>query len=55
MAVTMTRWDGQSLPSLVVFGDENSLPLLGAYTLDGFGIAPDPVNRKLIRVRGLAV
>lgn len=26
------------------------MPLLGAYTL-----APDPVNRRLIRVRGLAM
>jgi len=55
MAVTMTRWNGQALPSLVVFGDEGSLPLLGAYILEGFGVAPDPVNRKLIPVRGLAV
>lgn len=55
MAVTMARWDGQSLPTLVVFGEEGSLPLLGAYTLEGFGLAPDPINRKLIRVRALAV
>lgn len=55
MAVTMTRWDGQALPSLIVFGDDGSLPLLGAYTLEGFALAPDPVNRKLVRVRGLAV
>jgi len=55
MAVTMARWDGQALPSLVVFGDDGSIPLLGAYTLEGFGLAPDPVNRMLVRVRGLAV
>ena len=51
----MARWDGQALSSLVVFGDDGSIPLLGAYTLEGFGLAPDPVNRMLIRVRGLAV
>jgi predicted aspartyl protease len=34
MAVTMTRWDGQALPALVVFGDDDSLPLLGAYTME---------------------
>lgn len=55
MAVTMARWDGQALPTLVVFGEDGALPLLGAYTLEGFGLAPDPVNRRLIRVRGLAV
>jgi clan AA aspartic protease len=55
MAVTMARWNGQVLPTLVVFGDEGSQPLLGAYTLEGFGLAPDPVNRRLIPVRGLAL
>lgn len=55
MAVTMARWDGQALPTLVVFGDEASQPLLGAYTLEGFGLAADPVNRRLIPVRGLAL
>lgn len=55
MAVTMARWDGQALPTLVVFGEDGSLPLLGGYTLEGFGLAPDPVNRRLVRVRGLAV
>ena len=54
MAVTMARWDGQSLPTLVVFGDEGSMPMLGAYTLEGFGLAADPVNRRLVTVRGLA-
>jgi len=55
MAVTMARWDGEALPTLVVFGDPGSMPLLGAYTLEGFGLAPDPVNRRLIPVRGLAL
>ena len=55
MAVTMARWDGEALPTLVVFGDPGSLPILGAYTLEGFGLAPDPVNRRLIPVRGLAL
>jgi len=54
MAVTMARWDGQSLPTLVVFGDEGSMPMLGAYTLEGFALAADPVNRRLVSVRGLA-
>lgn len=55
MSVTMVRLDGQALPTLVVFGDTGSIPLLGAYTMEGFGVAPDPVNRRLIPVRGLAV
>ena len=55
MAVTMARWDGQALPTLVVFGEDGPLPRLGAYTLEGFELAPDPVNRRLVRIRGLAV
>lgn len=55
MAETRVLLDGQSRTTLVVFGDEGTLPLLGAYTLEGFGLAPDPVNRRLIPVPGLLV
>ena len=55
VAETRARLDGQQRVTLVVFGDAGSRPLLGAYTLEGFGLAPDPVNRRLIRVRGLAL
>ena len=55
VAVTMARYDGQALPTLVVFGEGGSRPLLGAYTLEGFGLAPDPLGRRLIPVRGLAL
>lgn len=55
VAQTWVRLDGQHRMTLVVFGDRASRPLLGAYTLEGFGLAPDPVNRRLIRVRGLAM
>ena len=53
MAETRIRLNGQSRTTLVVFGDEGTLPLLGAYTLEGFGLAADPVNRRLIPVPGL--
>lgn len=55
LAVTMLRWDGEAMPTLVVFGGAGDAVLLGAYTLEGFSLAPDPVNRRLIRVRGLAM
>jgi predicted aspartyl protease len=54
MAEAMARLDGQAGTTLVVFGEEGSQPLLGAYTLEGCGLAPDPVNRRLIHVPGLA-
>lgn len=50
---TQARFDGQTRTTVVVFGDEGSLPLLGAYTLEGFSLAIDPVNERLIPVPGL--
>ncbi|MBM3924981.1 MAG: hypothetical protein FJ320_03190 [SAR202 cluster bacterium] len=55
MAQTRARLNGQERITMVVFGGEGDAALLGAYTLEGFSLAPDPVNRRLIRVRGLAM
>lgn len=52
---TLVRLNSEVVTTIVVFGDEGSLPLLGAYTLEGLSLAPDPVNRRLIPVRGLAL
>jgi len=40
-------------PTIVVFGESGSEALLGAFTLEGFGLAADPLNRRLIPVPGL--
>lgn len=40
--------DGESVVTLVVFAEEGTQPLLGAYTLEGLGLAADPVNTRLI-------
>lgn len=53
MAETRVRLDGQTRTTLVIFGEEAAVPLLGAYTLEGFGLASDPVGRRLIPVPGL--
>ena len=42
MAVVMVRLDGQTLPTLIIFGDYGTEPVIGAYTLEGFRLAPDP-------------
>lgn len=55
LAIAMVRWDGETMPTLVVFGGATDAVLLGAYTFEGFALAPDPVNRRLVRVRGLAM
>jgi len=49
---TWIRIDGRAELTLVVFGDPESPPLLGAYALEGFMLAVDPVDRRLIPARG---
>ncbi|MBI4236049.1 MAG: aspartyl protease family protein [Chloroflexi bacterium] len=50
---TRVQVDGQSVTTIVVFDDEGVSPALGAYTLEGLRLAPDPVGQRLIPVPGL--
>jgi predicted aspartyl protease len=45
--------DGRNEMTLVVFGEAEAACLLGAYTLRGFRLAPDPVGKRLVPVEGL--
>ena len=45
----------RALTTLVVFADDEATPLLGAFTLEGFSLAPDPVHQQLVSVTALAV
>lgn len=49
----MVRLDGRARYVLAVFGPERSQALLGATTLETFGLGVDPVGGRLIRVPGL--
>lgn len=49
---TWVRLDGRTQITLVVFDEEGVEPLLGAYTLEGLRLAPDPVGRRLIPIPG---
>lgn len=40
--------DGESVITLVVFGEDNAPVLLGAYTLEGLALAVDPVAQRLV-------
>src|SRR5437899_917079 len=40
-------------PTIVVFGEPGSEPILGVVTLEEFLLAADPVHRRLIPVPGL--
>lgn len=46
------RIDGRSQFSLCIFGEPGAEPLLGLFTLEAFSLGVDPVNRRLIPVRG---
>ena len=49
---TWVQVDGQREITLMVFGEEGSEALLGAYTLEGLGLAVDPVARRLVPASG---
>ena len=53
VAWVRVRFDERVQPTLVVCGDPGTEPLLGAFTLEGFGLGVDPVNRRLIQVPAL--
>jgi predicted aspartyl protease len=40
--------EGRTLHTLCLFGEPGDLEVLGAYTLEGFGLAIDPIQRRLI-------
>lgn len=50
---TIVRIDGTSVTTLVVFGDDQAGPALGVYTLEGLGLAVDPVKRRLVPTEAL--
>ena len=47
---TWMSLDGRRDVSPVVFWSDDTLPLLGAVTLEIFGLGVDPVNRRLLPV-----
>jgi len=42
------RLDGRVRHTICVFGERDDLVLLGAYALEGFALAADPVNKRLV-------
>ncbi len=51
----VVRIDGRNRTTVVVFGDDEAEPLLGAVTLESFGLGIDPVGRQLIPAPGYLV
>ena len=44
----MASIDGRKEATLVLFGDDDSRALLGAYTLEGLRLTVDPVHLRLV-------
>jgi len=42
------RINGRERQTVCIFGNEETEPLIGAYTLEGFLLAADPVNKQLL-------
>ena len=40
--------DGESVVTIVAFGEDNAPSLLGAYTLEGLALAVDPSSQRLV-------
>ena len=53
MAEAKARVEGRETTTWVIFGEEETSALLGAYTLEGVFLGVDPYGRKLIPVQGL--
>ncbi len=47
------RVGGRVEITLLVFGEADAPPLLGAYALEGLRLAADPMGRRLVPVHGL--
>ena len=52
LAWVRVRLDGREEPTMVIFGEPGSDVLLGAFTLEGFGLGVDAVNRQLSATPG---
>jgi clan AA aspartic protease len=47
-AEVLITLDGRTLHTICLFEEDGDIEMLGAYTLEGFGLAVDPVQRRLI-------
>ena len=47
-AEVLITLEGRTLHTVCLLGESGDLEVLGAYTLEGFGLAVDPVQRRLI-------
>ena len=51
LANVRIRLEGEDNVRICIFGPPDCQPLLGADTLEGFGLMADPANRRLVPAR----
>ncbi len=49
----LVKVESVTVTTICVFADPETTPLLGAVTLEEAGLAPDPIQRRLVPVVGL--
>jgi len=55
IAPVFVRVDGYSGADNVVMAEPNDMEVMGAFTIEGLGLAVDPVQKKLVPTVGLAL
>ena len=55
MATVYVSTDKYSVPDIVVMTEEGEMEVMGAHTIEGLGMAADPVQKKLVPAVMLAL
>jgi predicted aspartyl protease len=55
LAIVYVATDGYTAPDLVVMAEPGEMEVLGAHSIEGLGLAADPVQKKLVPTVMLAL
>ncbi len=55
LAIAYVATDGYSAPDMVVMAEPGEMEVMGAHSIEGLGLAADPVQRKLVPTVMLAL
>jgi predicted aspartyl protease len=55
LAIVYVATDGYTVPDLVVMAEPGEMEVIGAHSIEGLGLAADPVQKKLVPTVMLAL
>ena len=55
LAIVYVGTDGYSVPDIVVMAEPGEMEVMGAHSIEGLGLAADPVQKKLVPTVMLAL